>query len=206
MTSLLVSIVHGINSPRCDSNSYGQPQPNWCTQLILKEIPIIGGLDRLFSLRTSIKPKGISKAQFSNRVELPFLRENDGCKIAFLAVRFLNGSISYDTSTWNHVRSEAQRLKRSCGISATAPLGGNLVVGDHSRLAIILYAPGSVYDDIVKADLAAGIVVVADEEPDPNLGATTGIVKPSSLSCNGASLALGDATSCNITEETVNVS
>lgn len=81
-----------------------------------------------------------------------------------------------------------------------------VLTGDHSRLAIILYAPGSVYDDVVKADLAAGIVVVADEEPEPNLGATTGIVKPSSLSCKGALLALGDATSCNMTEETVNVS
>lgn len=77
--------------------------------------------------------------------------------------------------------------------------------GDHSRLAIILYAPGSVYDDIVKVDLAAGTLIVADEDPEPDIGATTGIIKPSSLSCRGALLALGNSTVCNMTE-TVNVS
>ena len=55
---------------------------------------------------------------------------SDGCKIAFLAVRFLNGSISYDTSTWEQIRGEAQRLKRSCGGFAPALSGGNVVVGE----------------------------------------------------------------------------
>ena len=54
----------------------------------------------------------------------------DGCKIAFLAIQYLNGSVSYDTSIWADIRNEAQRLKRSCGAFATAPLGGNLVVGE----------------------------------------------------------------------------
>ena len=54
---------------------------------------------------------------------------SDGCKIAFLAVRFFNGSISYDTSTWDDIREEAQGLKRICGVYPSAPLGGNLVVG-----------------------------------------------------------------------------
>ena len=54
----------------------------------------------------------------------------DGCKIAFLAIRYLNGSVSYDISAWEDIRSEAQRLKRSCGAFTTTPLGGNLVVGE----------------------------------------------------------------------------
>lgn len=144
----------------------------------------------------------------------------DGCKMAFLAIRFLNGSVSYDTSAWEDIRSEAQRLKRLCGAFAAAPLGGNLVVGefeyfkkgvlwltivcagDHSRLAMILYAPGSIYDDVVKADLAAGTVVVADEEDEPRLG----IVKPNRVICEGEELALDHSMSCNRTEEMVDVS
>lgn len=58
----------------------------------------------------------------------------------------------------------------------------------------------------MKADLASGTVIVADEDPEPNLGAVTGIVNPSSLSCGEALLALGNSTLCNTTEETVNVS
>lgn len=148
----------------------------------------------------------------------------DGCKMAFLAIRFLNGSISYDTSAWEDIRSEAQRLKRSCGAFTAAPLGGNLVVGefeyfrngvlwltilragDHSRLAMILYASGSVYDDVVRAELAAGTVVVAEEDDEPELGVTTGTVKPNSLACGGAGLALDYAMSCHRTEDIVNVS
>lgn len=148
MTSILLSTVHGYNRPRCDSHGYGKPQPDFCHQLILNEIPIDNRLTRLFSLRTSIKPEDITKAQWSERVELPFLRKNgqysrlfqvccrqlmtilDGCGVALLAVRFLNGSISYDISTWEEIRDDTQRLKRSCGGFTVAPLGGNLVVGE----------------------------------------------------------------------------
>ena len=54
---------------------------------------------------------------------------SDGCKIAFLAVLFLNGRISYDTGTWEDIGSEVQRLKHSCQGSSGAFVGGNLVVG-----------------------------------------------------------------------------
>ena len=53
----------------------------------------------------------------------------DGCKMAFLAIRFINGSISSDTGTWLDIRDEAQRLKRLCGAFPTTLVGGNLVVG-----------------------------------------------------------------------------
>ena len=147
VTSLLLFGVYGDNRPRCDSHGYGQPQQKSCTKLILNEVSIDNRITRLFSLKISIKPEDISMEQFSFRVELPFLRENgqyllsdeaclhqliiilDGCKIALLAVRFLNGSISYDTSTWEDIRNEAQRLKRLCGESSTAQAGGNLVAG-----------------------------------------------------------------------------
>ena len=78
--------------------------------------------------------------------------------------------------------------------------------GDHSRLAMILYAPNSFYDAVVKSHLAAGMVIVADEDDEPELGATTRIVKPNSLSCWGARLALSNSTFCNTGEEAVNVS
>ena len=152
VTCILLSIVHGNHKPRCDSHDYGQPQPASCTELILDEIAN-DRISRLFSLSTYTRPEGITTNQFRRRIELPFLRENgrgssyfkacrhlliiipDGCKIAFLAIRFLNGSVSYDTSIWADIRNEAQRLKRSCGAFATAPLGGNLVVG---KITIIL--------------------------------------------------------------------
>ena len=78
--------------------------------------------------------------------------------------------------------------------------------GDGPRLAMILYAPGSAFDDIVKQQLAAGAVVVADEDDEPELGATLNLVKPNSLACKGERLLLNNYTSCNITKETVNVS
>lgn len=52
-------------------------------------------------------------------------------------------------------------------------------VGDHSRLALILYASGSVYDQQVQSDLAHGRTVVAEQDPgdedieDPASNATT---------------------------------
>lgn len=76
VTSILLSTVHGKNKPRCDSHGYGQPKPESCTQLIRNEMKFENRISRLFSLETSIKPEGITKAQWSNRVELPFLREN----------------------------------------------------------------------------------------------------------------------------------
>ena len=78
--------------------------------------------------------------------------------------------------------------------------------GDHPRLALIVYAPGSYYDEEVQAQLAAGTVVVAEEEDEPGLGVTTGLVKPNSLSCGGARLAPSNSSSCNTTETIVNVS
>ena len=148
---LSYTLVDGRETPRCDSASYGQPHSFSCTELILDEIPdnLASGF---FSLETSVKPDGITRTQFRNRVALPYLRENgrcfvmklwaygrsanpvdrtfpDGCKMAFLAIRFTNGSVSSDTGTWSDIRDEAQRLKRLCGAFATTPIGGNLVVG-----------------------------------------------------------------------------
>ena len=78
--------------------------------------------------------------------------------------------------------------------------------GDYPRLALILYAPGSYYDGEVQAHLAAGTVIVAEEEDEPGLGATIDLVKPNSLSCGRARLALSNSPSCNTTGKTVNVS
>ena len=77
--------------------------------------------------------------------------------------------------------------------------------GDYPRLVLILYAPGSYYDEEVKEHLAAGTVIVAEEEDEPGLEATAGLVKPISLSCGGARLA-HNSSSCNTTETIVNVS
>ena len=71
--------------------------------------------------------------------------------------------------------------------------------------AILLYAPGTVFDDVVKAYLAAGTVVVADEDDEPEVGASIRVVKPNSLSCVGGRLSLANSMYCNTTRETVNV-
>lgn len=55
-------------------------------------------------------------------------------------------------------------------------------MGYHSRLAVILYAPGSMfYDEKVRVDLAERIIIVANQHPEPELGANTGIVNSSSV-------------------------
>lgn len=147
--------------------------------------------------------------------------------MAFLAIRFRNGSVSYDTSSWRVIDEELHRLESTCvGTNYALSRGGNLVVGefsifqrksydlplyvctgDHARLALIIYASGSPYDEEVRAKLAAGTVVVAEEDDELGLRTTTGLVKPNSLSCGGARLALSDSTSCdNTTETIVNVS
>ena len=78
--------------------------------------------------------------------------------------------------------------------------------GDGPRLAMIIYAPGSHFDDIVKQQIAAGAVVVADEDDEPELGATISLVKPNSLVCKGERLPLNNSTFCNTIKETVHVS
>lgn len=78
--------------------------------------------------------------------------------------------------------------------------------GDHSRLAVILYAPGSVYDDKVKADVAEGIIVVANQDPEAEVGASAGVVGGSSLVCSGALPVLKNSTDCSTVAGTVNVS
>ena len=70
----------------------------------------------------------------------------------------------------------------------------------------MLYAPGSHYDEEVQAHLAAGTVVVAEEDDEPESVTTTVLIKPNGRSCGGARLALSDPSSCNTTETSVNVS
>ena len=77
--------------------------------------------------------------------------------------------------------------------------------GDYPRLALILYAKGSLFDEVVQAHLAAGKVIVAEEDDEPELGATIGIVKPNSLACGRAGLTLGNSTSCNISDDEMSV-
>ena len=148
---LLLSLVHGLQEPRCDSIGYGQPQPASCNKLIPNQFPPGNFVSRFFGLETFNKPRGISTNQFAHRIRLPFFRENcrwssffkvccglltvvlDGCKIAFLAIRFLNGSVSYDTSSWGSIRDKAQRLRSTCcGAPHAESQGGNLVVGEFS--------------------------------------------------------------------------
>lgn len=45
-----------------------------------------------------------------------------------------------------------------------------LFTGDHSRLTMMIYAPRPVYDDKVKADLAEGVTLVANQDPEPEPG------------------------------------
>ena len=59
--------------------------------------------------------------------------------MALLAIRFLDGKVSYDTSSRADIRNDAQRLKRLCGAFAAAPLGGNLVVGELEKDCEELY-------------------------------------------------------------------
>ena len=71
---------------------------------------------------------------------------------------------------------------------------------------MILYAPGSHFDDIVKDQVAAGAVVVADEDDEPELGATINLFKPNSLAFKGERLLFNNSTLCNTTKEKANVS
>ena len=70
---------------------------------------------------------------------------------------------------------------------------------------MILYAPGSVFDDVVKQQLATGAVVVADEDDELELGVTVNLVKPNNLACKRERLLLNSSTFGNMTKETVSV-
>ena len=152
LTWLLLSIVHGFPEARCDSIGYGRPEPTSCMKLIPNQFPPGNLVSRFFGLETSNKPREITTNQFAHRIALPFFRGNgqwsssfkvccglltvllDGCKIAFLAIRFVNGSVSYDTSSWGIIRHEAEQLRITCsGASYANSQGGNLVVGEFSR-------------------------------------------------------------------------
>ena len=153
LTWLPLSIVYGLPEPRCDLIGYGQPQPASCTKLIPNQFPPGSFVSRFFGLETFNKPREITTNQFAHRIALPFFRGNgrwspsfracfglltvilEGCKVAFLAIRFLNGSVSYDTSSWGSIRGEAQRLRSTCcGASHAESQGGNLVVGEFSKV------------------------------------------------------------------------
>ena len=152
VTWLLLSIVHAFQEPRCDSIGYGRPQPASCMELIPNQFPPGNFVSRFFGLETSNKPREITTNQFAHRIALPFFRENgrfsssfniccslltvvlDGCKIALLAIRYINGRISYDTSSWANIRGEAEHLRITCsGTFDTTSQGGNLVVGEFSK-------------------------------------------------------------------------
>ena len=152
LTWLLFSIVHGFHEFQCDSLGYGRPQPASCSSLIPNRFPPGSFVSRFFSLETFNKPRGITTNQFAHRIPLPFFRENgwysssfrvyyslltvivDGCKIALLAVRFINGSVSYDTGSWASIRGEAERLRsRCCSASQAESQGGNMVVGKFGK-------------------------------------------------------------------------
>ena len=151
LTWLLLSIVHGFQEPRCDLIGYGQPYPTDCQIMIGRRFPIHSIQKRFFGLETSNKPREITKTQFAKRIALPFFGEYgrwsssfrvccglltvilETCKMAFLAIRFLNGSVSYDTSSWRDIHGETRRLKSTCvGTDYTVSRGGNLVVGEFS--------------------------------------------------------------------------
>ena len=61
------------------------------------------------------------------------------------------------------------------------------------------------YDEKVKADLADGIIVVANEDPEPEVGAGAGSFRLSSVACSGAWLALNNSTICTTVAEIVSV-
>lgn len=151
LTWLLLSIVHGLQEPRCDLNGYGQPHESFCQIAIDRKFPITSMVKRFFGLETSEKPGGITKAAFAKRIALPFFGEFGrwsssfrvccglltvilaSCKMAFLAIRFRNGSVSYDTSSWRVIYEELHRLESTCvGANWTLSRGGNLVVGEFS--------------------------------------------------------------------------
>lgn len=56
----------------------------------------------------------------------------------------------------------ARSLARTCHTDTHC---SGYPIGDHRRLALILYASGSVYDQQVQSDLANGKTVVAEEDP-----------------------------------------
>ena len=70
----------------------------------------------------------------------------------------------------------------------------------------MLYAPGSVFDNTVEERLAAGIIIVADEDDEPVFGADTGMVKTNSPACQREIRGLVNSTFCNTTEEIVRTS
>ncbi|KAL9066900.1 MAG: hypothetical protein Q9161_007232 [Pseudevernia consocians] len=92
--------------------------------------------------------------------------------MALLAIALVDGTITFDTTTWADVVASGELLFHQCvefqemegGIQI--PSGGHVVTGDHGRLALLLYASGSVYDLQVQEDLREGRTVVAEQDPE----------------------------------------
>ena len=71
---------------------------------------------------------------------------------------------------------------------------------------MILYEPGSYLDDLIKRYQVAGLPIVAEENGEPQSGATTALIRPTSLSCGGRRLALGNSTLCSVRNGTIDIS
>lgn len=112
-----------------------------------------------------------------------------GLQISSAAIQLVDQTITYDTAAWLDIVLSGSLIYNQC-VALTEregglkiPSGGHVLTGNHGRLALILYASGSVYDQQVQSDLVHGRTVVAEQDPgDEDIeGPTTNITTMSTL-------------------------
>ncbi|MCJ1242092.1 hypothetical protein MMC14_010099 [Varicellaria rhodocarpa] len=107
----------------------------------------------------------MTNALWAGRVELNIYCANDGCKIAVIPKILPDGTPAWDCAKYYDFGETGSDINGYC--IAINQSGGVEDIGLENNLVVILYAPGSPYDQYVSAQRAAGRPVFADRNGMP---------------------------------------
>ncbi|MCJ1231498.1 hypothetical protein MMC12_008175 [Toensbergia leucococca] len=166
-------------NPVC-SSYFGSPIYSVCEEVLYGRFSATGNdgtgismIDRrshLFAIPGISKPQIVTANQWSLRYasedrlieNLPLL---EGCNVALLSVDYINGGLSWDTSSFPSIANDAWRLALHCvkpggGITST---GGYSLTGDHSQLVVVIFGLNSIFSTKLRAKIEAGDRIAASE-------------------------------------------
>lgn len=173
----LLHLTDAYNSWPVCSPFYGQPDPWDCDQLLWSTRSVRQGTEagfaytdthgHFFATATTPRPaldrngNPISDTQWRGRHEIPIFRTNGDCKLALIPRTTPNGAPGIDWGTYLSIARQAERVHEACTYPPNRQ-GGWKTISTESNLIVVLYQPGSPYDNYVTAEIAAGRLIAGD--------------------------------------------
>ncbi|KAL9577134.1 MAG: hypothetical protein Q9212_006564 [Teloschistes hypoglaucus] len=153
---------HGAREPRCVASVpdwYGTPDYHDCNALLFGEwdlngIAAIDEKPHAFVV-PGMRQEHESNSEWQQRVELPKVWGNHGCKIALIPFRYQTfdgpDRISRDTGDWLSIADVGNQVNEYC--VRERQLGGSHPAGNTGQLTLFLYQPGSRQDRQIQTDI-----------------------------------------------------